>query len=186
MTETLSQGMDPHPDWMLAAPLKWRVSLDVHLEFGVRELSDGSGSGPAAYLSCTLPDMPDERKNLEMVRASPAVSWADGSLRVHLGDRHWDVGWWEQLYTAFCGVEKHPTDDEYQPIWGLGWECGDLELVEEMGLTEVPLPARMSWWRASRLMRDETGSILRSQDLPLGQAPRPRRRLVWERAGKWR
>ncbi len=87
--------------------------------------------------------MPDKPETLALVMAPPAVSWAEGGLRVHLGEGSWSFGPGDGAEAFRSGGDG--GDDRVK--------CGPSVLAEALGLDEKPRPARLAHWRADRILR---------------------------------
>ena len=148
------------PGWMTAAPYAWRVSLSLGLECGVAE------DGRIGWLACVLPDLVDEWEGPTMVEAPPAVSWIAPVLRVHLGDQRWSVGRWERRETLL----RNPDAEAKGRARYRKSQCSEGELADALGLTETPRPARLEWWKAERVMRNDQGGVIGSRKIESGSA----------------
>ena len=146
---------EPAPAWMTAAPDKWRLSVRAQFECG-------GGDKPLGIIECVLPDFPDEAASVEELAEAPAaVSRGESTLRVHLGERCWNIGYWEWMNLLLPG----PDADLGNYNVYVASLCSDRELAEALGLTGKPRPARLVLWEVERLKRDERGWVVESSKI---------------------
>ena len=144
------------------APEKAAVSgaekPEQKLRLGLR-LGLGSGAKGGAVF-CALPDLPDEPETLALMMAPPAVSWSEGSLRVHLGERSWSLGPMAPGNAEAFRFGRGGEDDQVL--------CEPAELGEALGLDGIPRPARLARWRADRVSRGADGGIVHWEKITEG------------------